>query len=64
MNAWASYGPTTSEGFDRAEARERIGAVLPLVEAVERHLVEQGVTYPVFTEDEGEEGQEGTGDTA
>ena len=56
MNAYASYGPSTVEAFERPKARERIGAMLPLVEAVERHLVERGVTYRVFTE--GEEGEE------
>jgi hypothetical protein len=52
MNAWASYGPTTTEAFDRAEARERLGATLPLVESVEEHLVARGVTFRVFTEGE------------
>ena len=65
MNAWASYGPTTSQAFDPDEARERLGPTLPLVEAVERHLVERGVTYPVFTEepeeDEGVEDGEDAG---
>lgn len=56
MNAWASYGPTTAEAFDRAEARERLGPTLPLVQAVEEHLVQKGVTFRVFTE--GEEPEE------
>lgn len=64
MNARASYGSTTTAAFDPEEARRRVGATLPLVEAVERHLVGRGVTYPVFTgEDEagggGEAGPDG-----
>jgi hypothetical protein len=56
MNAYASYGPTTTRTFDAAEARERVSGAMPLVEAVERHLVDEGVTYRVFTE--GEEGED------
>ncbi len=55
MSAYASYGPTTSRTFDPDEARKRLGPTVLLVEAVERHLVEKGVTYRVFTE--GEEGE-------
>jgi len=66
MNAYASYGPSTVQTFEPEDARSRLGARLPLVEAVERHLLEKGVTYPVFTDrDEGgEEGPPAGGDAA
>ncbi len=57
MNAYASYGPSTVQSYEPADARKRLGARLPLVEAVERHLLQKGVTYPVFTDrQEGDEG--------
>lgn len=48
-HAFVSRGPTTTHTFEPDEAASRIGERLPVVEAVERHLVEEGVTYPVFT---------------
>ena len=42
-------GPTTSGTFDVAQARERLGAHLPYVIAVERALIAEGRMYPVFT---------------
>lgn len=48
-HAHVSRGPTTTHVFEAGEAAARIGDRLPLVEAVERHLEEEGVTYPVFT---------------
>lgn len=62
MNAWASHGPTTTEAFDREEARRRIGGAMPLVESVEEHLVERGVTFRVFTEGPEPEGEATAGD--
>jgi len=65
MSAFASYGPTTSRTFEPEAAAERVGALQPLVEAVERHLVEKGVTYRVFTEgpEPGEEPEAGEPDS-
>lgn len=48
-HAFVSRGPTTTHTFEPDAAASRIGERLPVVEAVERHLVEGGVTYPVFT---------------
>lgn len=48
-HAFVSRGPTTIHTFEPDEAASRIGERLPAVEAVERHLVDEGVTYPVFT---------------
>lgn len=48
-HAFVSRGPTTTHTFEPDVAASRIGKRLPVVEAVERHLVEEGVTYPVFT---------------
>lgn len=50
-NAYATYGPATGEAFDFAEGARRLGARLPLVEAVERLLLEREAIYPVFTGD-------------
>lgn len=48
-HAYVRRGPTTTHTFEPVETASRIGERLPVVEAVERHLVEEGVTYPVFT---------------
>lgn len=48
-HAYVSRGPTTVHTFEPDEAASRIGDRLPVVEAVERHLVEESVTYPVFS---------------
>ena len=45
----ADDGPTTSGTFDPAHARERLGAHLPFVIAVERALIAEQKIYPVFT---------------
>lgn len=51
LNAMAAYGATSALSFDPAEARRRIGpSLMPLVEAVEEHLVAEGSIYRVFTE--------------
>ena len=49
LNAYATYGPSTTEAFDFGAARRRLGARLDLVLAVERLLLEDGAIYPVFT---------------
>lgn len=51
LNAMAAYGPTTTPTFDAEEGRRRLGSLLPLVEAVEEYLVEQGSVFRVFTEE-------------
>jgi hypothetical protein len=48
-HAQVSRGSTTIRVLEPDEAASRIGERLPTVEAVERYLVEDGVTYPVFT---------------
>jgi len=48
-HAFATYGPTTSEAFDFAAARTRLGARLELVTAVETFLLEEKAIFPVFT---------------
>ena len=48
-HAFVIQGPTTSETFDADQVAERIRAVLPLVIAVERYLVEEEGVDPVFT---------------
>jgi hypothetical protein len=53
LNAHATYGGTTSLAFDPTEARGRLDRALPLVKAVERHLVAKGAVYPVFVESAG-----------
>jgi hypothetical protein len=54
VNAYATYGPTTSTAVDVDKARLRLGKHLGLVEAVERLLLEEGAAYPIFTaSDEG-----------
>ena len=53
LNAHATHGATTSLAFDPTEARRRLGRALPLVKAVERHLVAKGVVHPVFVESAG-----------
>lgn len=53
MNAHTIYGPTTTLAVDPDQARARIGDALPLVLAVERHLVEKGVAHPLLTEQPG-----------
>lgn len=58
MNAYAVYGPTMGSSFDRDEARERLGAMMPLVEAVERVLVEEAGIYTVFTDEPETEAEE------
>lgn len=49
-NAYATHGPSTAEAFDFQEGRRRLGARLPLVEAVEAILLAEGAIYPVFTD--------------
>lgn len=59
-HAVAEYGPTASESFKRADAERRLGDSLPLVVAVEEHLLEtEGGIYPVFTspEDDDDDGK-------
>ncbi len=61
MNAMAAYGVTSSASFDFEAGRNRIAKVMPMVEAVEEYLVEQGSIYRVFTpwpEGEGPGGRE------
>jgi hypothetical protein len=48
-HAFATYGPTTSEAFDFAAARARVGARLELVTAVEAFLLAEKAIYPVFS---------------
>lgn len=57
VHAHATYGPTTSAGFDFARARTRLGERIELVTAVERVLLDEEAIYPVFTG-----GEEGGGD--
>ena len=57
LNAYATYGPSTTEAFDFGAARTRLGERLDLVLAVERLLLEDGAIYPVFTM--GAEGEQG-----
>jgi hypothetical protein len=49
VNAYATYGPTTSTAVDVDKARSRLGKHLGLVEAVEGVLLEEGAAYPIFT---------------
>lgn len=49
IHAYVQAGPTTAETFDPDELAPRIGSRLPLVVAVEEHLVERSWAYPVFT---------------
>lgn len=48
-HAHVSRGPTTIHAFEPDQAASRIGDRLAVVEAVERHLVEEGIAHPVFT---------------
>lgn len=64
MSAYASYGPTTTQTFEPEEARKRLGPTLVLVEAVERYLVDKGVTYRVFTDDPDEGDEPASGDSS
>ncbi len=50
LNAMAAQGAAPSPSFDVHEGRERIGPLMPMVEAVEEYLVAQGSSYRVFTE--------------
>lgn len=52
VNAYATYGPTTSTAVDVDKARLRLGKHLGLVEAVEGLLLEEGAAYPIFTRSE------------
>lgn len=56
LNAMAAHGAAPTASFDVDEGRERIGALMPMVEAVEEYLVAQGSTYRVFTEGPEDEG--------
>lgn len=47
-------GSATVQTFEAHEVEPRIGARLPLVLAVERRLVDEGVTYPVLTLEAGD----------
>ena len=47
--AFHSDGPTTRSVYDHAEQKARLGESLEYVQAVERVLLEAGVSYPVFT---------------
>jgi hypothetical protein len=49
VNAYATYGPTSSSSVDVDRARARLGKHLGLVEAVEGLLLEEGAAYPIFT---------------
>lgn len=55
VHAYVSRGPTTVQTFDPPELASRIGSRLPVVQAVERRLVEEGATHPSFTLEAGEE---------
>lgn len=48
-NAYYSGGPWTRATFEFDEMGQRLGASLPLVEAVERVLVQEAGVYRVFT---------------
>lgn len=48
-HAFWSRGPATFQTFEADEAAARIGPRLPIVIAVEEHLVSNGSAYPVFT---------------
>jgi hypothetical protein len=52
MSSFAQSGPTFVATFDASEARKRIGPRMPLVEAVERYLLEQEAVHPLFTREE------------
>jgi hypothetical protein len=56
-HAHATVGATTSLSLSVGEARERLGALLPLVVEVERFLLEEEQIYPAFTAEEGEGGE-------
>lgn len=47
-HAVATYGPTSSQSFEVAEAEGRIGHMLPMILAVQDVLVEEGAAYEVF----------------
>ena len=44
----AVYGPTSTSSFEPHEAEKRLGAMMPLVLAVQQVLVEEEACYPVF----------------
>ncbi len=48
--AFVAYDPTTGHTFDVAEAAERLGDALPLVERIERVLCEADEIRPLFTD--------------
>ena len=50
LNAVVWEGPTVATTLDPAQAREKLGASLPYVLAVERVLGEDFDVQPVFTE--------------
>ena len=54
IHAYSRAGSATVESFDAEEVASRIGPRLPVVVAVEEHLVEEGLAHPVFTFVEGE----------
>lgn len=60
-NAYAAHGPSTVATFDFDEGRRRLGPRLDsVVLAVEAHLLEEGLIYPVFTlGEEGAAGEDG-----
>ncbi len=49
MNGMAAHGATMTPSFDPEEGRRRLGATLPMVEAVEEYLIAEGSVYRVFT---------------
>jgi hypothetical protein len=52
--AHVSTGPTTVGTFDVRKVAERLGDALPVVERIERVLLERQQIYPVFTMLKGE----------
>jgi hypothetical protein len=58
-HAYVSHGPTMTSSFERHEVGPRIERAMPLVLAVEAHLIEIEQLYPVFTADDSEEVGEG-----
>lgn len=53
-HAFTGEGPTTVRTLDPAEVRERTGARMPLLLAVEEWLVAEGLSRPIFEEDQGD----------
>ena len=55
-HAYVSHGPTMTSSFERHAVAPRIERAMPLVLAVEEHLIETEQMYGVFTPDDSEEG--------